>query len=161
MQEQRLRPRKNSSASASAPIEWILFFDFLPQELLENILKFLSRLPDGTMGAFLKSQFHTLCISRTINCRDECQLYKWNVPTENMLWTDDINIAHDFVLRAGGEFLHTIIIGKKMYCRGRDRTEMVGDFLRACPNVRSLSVSRLGTYRKKFGTLDALWSYGF
>jgi len=93
------------------------------------------------MGTFLQSHFHTMCISRTIDCSDECQLYKWNIPEGNILWTGNIYTAYDFVLRAGGESLRTIIIGDGMYNGEGIGIEMVGDFLRACPNVRSLSVS--------------------
>jgi len=92
------------------------------------------------MGTLLQSRFHTLCISSTIDCRDECLFYNWNVPDKNLLWTDSIDIAHDFVLKAGGESFRTLIIGKEMYNRERDGTNLIGNFLRSCPNVSSLSV---------------------
>lgn len=75
-----------------------------------------------------------------MDCLREQKSYKWRVPSENVLWTENIDVAHDFVLRSGGESLHTIIIGDNRYGEVENAREMVPDFLNACPNVRSLSV---------------------
>lgn len=142
---------------ASCP--YALYFDALPQEILDNVLKFLSRLPHalswgkhislsdvvvlyiaiGDLGTFL-CRFHTLCISKTIDCVDERRQYKWKVPREGVLWTDSIDVAHDFVLGTAGESLRAIFIGDGMYDELRNGRDLVDNFVDACPNVRSLSI---------------------
>lgn len=88
---------------------------------------------------FMGSPFHSLWISGTVHNIVEHRAYKWEFPDEAMLWTSGMEVAHDFVVRAGGEALRTIIIGGHMYDEARYGREMVGDLLKACPNVRSLS----------------------
>lgn len=61
----------------------------------------------------------------------------WQIRNENMLWTDSIDVARDFVLVARGDSSHTIIIGVGMYEEVRDARDMTKDFLGACPHVRS------------------------
>lgn len=55
-----------------------------------------------------------------------------------MLWTGDLDVARRFVLARGGKYLHTIIVGFRMYYE--DGTEISDDFHSNCPNVKSLSV---------------------
>lgn len=72
-----------------------------------------------------------------------------------MLWTHRIDITHDFVLSGGGESLHTIIIGDEIYDEVsiESRKDMVDEFLKACPNVRSLSVvDQSGEWSSAFET---------
>lgn len=107
---------------------------------------------DGGFGVFLHGRFQTLCISKTLDCDDEHGYYNWKKRTECMLWTDDINVAHQCILSAAGESLHTIIVGDQTYDEGQHGRRMVDDFLRKCPDVRSLSVVEdLGTWVSKFG----------
>lgn len=90
----------------------------------------------------LNKQFHTLCILKTVDCRHERKWYKWKVPNEGTLWTDDIRNAHRFILHAGVGFIRIIMIGKGMCDElgEEERLDMIGDFLVSCNNVRSLSV---------------------
>lgn len=57
-----------------------------------------------------------------------------------MLWTDSVDIVDEFVVRAGGEFLHTIIVGDEIYDEVRKGRDIVRNFLTACPLVHSVSV---------------------
>jgi len=106
------------------------FLDSVPEELLDNVLRFFSRIPAtrkweahiplqdivhlygivGGLGNVLKRRFHTLCISRTIDCADEHGNYKWKLKTVPMLWTSDIRVARDFVASGGG--YHSRILRK-------------------------------------------------
>lgn len=80
---------------------------------------------------------------------DEHKSYKWKVCNGSMLWTGSIFAAHNFVLRAGGESLQTIIIGNEMY--EELRNGMVDDFLETFPNVRQLTViDKLGVWASTF-----------
>lgn len=76
----------------------------------------------------------------TSNCVLDRRLYGWEDPRKPMLWTKSLDIAHKFVLRAGGKSLDTIIIGDDIYEKQKNGKDIVGDFQRSCPNVRSLSV---------------------
>lgn len=60
---------------------------------------------------------------------------------ENVYWAERIDMDHGFVLRNGGESLHTIIIGDNTYDEGKNGRDIIGDFLGACPKVRSLLVN--------------------
>lgn len=63
--------------------------------------------------------------------------------------------AHDFVLKAGGEFLNTLIIGDEMYDELIDasyNSNAEEDFLEACRNVRPLSlVEKSGVWASALG----------
>lgn len=64
-----------------------------------------------------------------------------------MLWTDDIDIALEFVLTLGGESLRIIIIGNRIYDEKQEKPRgMVDGFLAACPNVRTLSAFACTVY---------------
>jgi len=150
----------STCASSSARLGKNLFFDTIPLQVFDNFLRFLSGLPlatnwtkripltyilelyrvHGDLGKFRSSRFRTLCISKTVHCDYEHREYEWKVPNTSMLWTDSMDIAHQFVSGGGGEYLDTIIVGEEMYNEERNGGDMVYDFLRACPNVRSLSV---------------------
>lgn len=151
------REGRRLPSSSSLPMR-ALYFDTIPQEeILDNILRHLSPLPqavkwdkymqlkfllgilraNGTLGAFVAGRFNELCISKTLDCAGEQNLYKWK--------------AHDFVTNGGGASLETIMIGDDMYYEAINGRCMVGDFLRSCPNVRSLSVAEI----------SGLWSSAF
>lgn len=56
-------------------------------------------------------------------------------------------------MKAGGDFLHTIIIGDEIYEEVKNGRVMVLKFLRACVNVRSLSVvGKDGRWASAFAT---------
>lgn len=125
-----LRPMKkprtdrdgSASGSSNADIEMPPFFHIIPHELLENILRLISQLPlaenwnnhitlrnlvklyrvNGVLGMFLNRRFRTLCISKEVDCAYEHRNYNWKIPNDNMLWTNSIDVSHDFVLRGGG-----------------------------------------------------------
>jgi len=176
------RPRKSrrllrdatatGAASVSFHPEHPLLFDTIPKEVFDNVLKFTSRLPmaatwekhirlhdiqefygvHGGWGSFMNGRFHTLCISKTMDCDDEHVFYKWKKRSGAMLWTDDINEAHQFILKAGGVSLHTIIVGEDTFDEAVNGTEMVDHFVAKCPNVKSLSVvENFGLWVSKFG----------
>lgn len=69
-----------------------------------------------------------------------------------MVWTDDIRLAHDFILAGGGSSVTALIIGDKMFRRESDIAKMADEFLRLCPNVTSLSVrDASGIWARRFG----------
>lgn len=158
-QQERTGRAVNSSASSSFLSERTLFFHTIPQELHDNVLRFLSLLPhavnwgvhiplrnlvdlcrvNGGLGTFL-ARFHMLCISKTVRCVHERRRHNWQVPDEGMLWMDSIDYARDFVIGVGGESIRAIIIGYEVYDEVRDGRDMAEDFLAACPNVSSLSM---------------------
>jgi len=148
------------------------FLDILPTEVLDNVFRFFSRLPAGELwenhiplkrvvdlyavgGAFIRlfrNRFRTLCISRTIDCWDENRILKWKLRGGRMLCTSDIAIAHDFILAGGGEFLHTLIVGRHMYDEKLHGTELVDNFRANCPNLASLSIQEQGSvWTSRFG----------
>lgn len=92
------------------------------------------------MNRYQISQSNTACVSKTVVCVDEHEMYKWKVPTERMLWTNSIITAHDFVTSGGGKSLHNLIIGEGMFDNLNNVKDLVADFRDACPNVRLLSV---------------------
>lgn len=57
-----------------------------------------------------------------------------------MAWTDDMSVAHEFVLGGGGDSIEMLIVGDTMFNKERDGAKMVDDFFKYCPNVSSLSV---------------------
>jgi len=79
---------------------------------------------------------------------------EWKDRTEPCLWTNDIAVAHAFVVAGGGANLHTLVISDGMYKRGRDGEDLVDDFWKHCPNVTSLSVAEEmdPIWRDKFGS---------
>lgn len=166
-------------ASSSARLECTPFLDRIPLELLDNILRFISLLPNapnwdkqmqlssilglygvnGAVATFLKGRFRTLCISKTADCDYECHAYHWKVPYERVLWTESIDVAHYFVMRADGKSLHTIIIGDDMYDEARNVEDMIDDFHVTCRNVRSLvvvenSVAQTSAFRRQLEKLE-------
>lgn len=108
----------------------------------------------------MKSRFDTLCVSRTIDCYSKHVDYHWKVRSGPMLHTDDIRVVHDFIWRASGESLHTIIVRIGIYDEEQHGTQLMDDFRRACPNVWSLSVAEdRGLWVTKFaadGQLEKL-----
>lgn len=148
------------------------YIDMLPTEVVDNVFRFFSRLPVAEQwenhiplkdvvelyrfgGAFIRlfvNRFRTLCISRTIDCWDENKIFKWKLRRERMLWTNNINVAHDFVLAGGGESLRTLIVGRDMYYEYRDGTALVDSFHARCPNLASLSIQEKGcVWTSRFG----------
>jgi len=137
-----------------------LFFDSLPDETLDNVLRYFSRIPyaknwqshinvghlveaignGGVFGTKSISRFHTLLVSCTKNYnRDEARP-AWKELAGPYLWTKDIKVAHAFALAGGGESLRTLVIGGGMYSRRRDGEDLIDDFVKHCPNVTSLSI---------------------
>jgi len=144
--------------------ETSFFLDSIPKKLLENVLRYLSHIPNarrwetyvdvrnlvealGFRGGFstlLKSRFHTLVVSSTKSCYLETKDLEWKELNGRYLWTDDIAVAHAFVVAGGGEALHTLVISRNMYKRGRDGYNLVDDFRKHCPKVTSLSIAEEG-----------------
>jgi len=141
-----------------------IYFEVIPKELFDNILRHVSRLPaannwethvplrqivkllgvGGEFGTVLAGRFHTLCISNTIDCFDEYLRFGWKLREAPTAWTDDMKVALDFIRAGGGnESIRTLIIGADI---GRKRSngiaiDMADVFLKYCPNVTSLSVA--------------------
>lgn len=68
----------------------------------------------GEFGSFVRIRFNTLCVSQTIDCQREIELFKWKLRKERMLYTNDLEVAYDFVCAGGGQYLHTLVIGLEM-----------------------------------------------
>lgn len=161
-----------------------LFLDAIPKELLDNLVKFFSRLPkarnwevhvaleditglsgiSGELGRLFRTRFRTLCVSKTRDCYDENLYYGWKLRSEPHLWTNDIWKARQYVLAAGGDSLETLVIGIGMYMhmdagpRATATLALVDDFRRYCPNVISLSIDETrSTWVNRFsGQLETL-----
>jgi len=134
------------------------YLDLLPVEVLDHLLIFFSRLPNGDrwenhiplnhiiglygidtgswFESWMKSRFDTLCISSSIDCAFENELYGWKLKRGRMLWTDDDELAFAFVSAGGGDHLHSLIVGIDM-----DSEEMAAEFRHYCPNLKSLSIA--------------------
>jgi len=161
-----------TSPSANDEIKSPKFFlDSFPKEILENVLRFFSRLPraedwvphipldsiielygvTGRLGEFMKPRFNTLCISKSFKSNYEIENCHWKKRKGPMLWTKDLDVARRFVLAGGGQSLHTVIVGREMYNEDLG-IEIADDFLRNCPNVKSLSIEdKKGDWLKRFG----------
>jgi len=148
------------------------YLDIIPVELFDHILRFFSRIPNadvwenhiplqllvelyrvqGEFASFLSNRFKTLCVSGTIDCLRENRLWKWKLRKERMLYTDDIEVAFQFVFTGGGQALETLIIGIGMFNEKYHGTLIADDFFRRCPNVTSLSICNSPpTWLSKFG----------
>lgn len=153
-------PSESGGTDGSDPCSG--FFDDLPCEVLDNILRYSNDMPnakdwvpqipldiiigfhgvEGELGRFMKNRFNMLCISESYKSADEGDDYKWKNRNGDMLWTDDLELACRFVLAGGRENLHTIIITVcEFYEDGG--TGMVHDFYNICPNVTSLSIYKM------------------
>jgi len=147
------------------------FFDAFPSEVLDNVLRYFSRLPEvrdwvhhvslesiielygvnGELGKFMKPRFNALCISDSFKAKDEIEWYLWENKKDSMLWANDLDVGRRFVRAGGGQALHTIIVGMGMYFED-SRKEIVGDFQSNCPNVTSLSIAdEHGAWVSRFG----------
>lgn len=133
------------------------YFDLLPTDVLNHILRFFSALPDAKrwenhirlndivglfsetddcFADFMNNRFNTLCISNTIDCSYEKKTFLWHFKRKRMLCTNDVKLASEFVLAGGGKYLHSLLVGSNMETEG-----MVDVFSREnCPNLTSLSV---------------------
>lgn len=68
---------------------------------------------EGAFGTFPKGRFRV-----TVDCYKEQVYYKWKKRKEALLWT-----------KAGGESLHTIIVGDGAYNEDRNGKRIVDDFV--------------------------------
>lgn len=59
----------------------------------------------GEFGSFIKSQFTTLCVSKTKYCDGKMCCFSWKLRNEQHLWMDNIDVALKFILAGGGESL--------------------------------------------------------
>jgi len=138
------------------------FLDSFPKEILDNVLRFFSRIPKakdwvphiplesiivlygvrGELGEFMIPRFNTLCISDSFKSNSSASCL-WKERKGPMLWTKDLHAAHRFVLAGGGQSLHSIIVGDRIHSEDME-TEIVDDFLSNCPNVKSLSIEDEG-----------------
>lgn len=154
------------------------YLDGIPTDELGTAMKFLSSLPNaanwethihlrevaellgisGELGQESKARFSTLCISSTVDCSDEHKKYGWKLRKEGMGWTDDIRIAHEFILAGRGEPIKSLTVGDKMFDKRRDGAKLVDDFLEYCPNFNALSIcDKQRMWTKRFGgQLDVL-----
>lgn len=148
-----------------------VLLDAIPRELLDNVLRFFSRLPEsedwvshlpleftlelygvtGKLVTFMKPRFNTLCISHSFKSDTENEICSWKKRKGSMLWTNDLNVARRFVLAGGGQSLRTIIVGLSVYHEDSG-TEIADDFHKNCPNVRSLGIEDgRGVWISRFG----------
>lgn len=99
-----------------------LFFECTPNEILDNVLRFLSRIPNsrkwethidirdilelfdvrGDWGSSLKSRFNTLVISKSNYRYYEKERFGWKERKEAYYITDSFEVARDFLLRGAG-----------------------------------------------------------
>jgi len=151
----------------------VLFFDRMPEEILNNVLRFFSRVPhskkweiylglpdilalfavDGTLKSYMGTRFNTLCVSKTHGCFKENYYVEWKLRVGTHLWTNSTTHALAFVTAGGGKSLHTLIIGEGMYLKERLGNNLAHEFLRHCPNVVNLSIMEHGelSFVDKFG----------
>lgn len=158
------------------------YLDVLPTEVVDHVFRFFSRLPaivpwenhiplqdvvelyrvGGAFTRLFRNRFQTLCISRTIDCADENRAFKWKHRVERMLWTNNMEVAHEFILAGGGESIHTLIVGRDMYDETHNGTEVVDTFRAYCPNLAALSVQEKGcVWTERFGNIISaleIWS---
>jgi len=168
-----LPPPKRRKEDKAEPA---LFFDSLPKEILDNVLRYFSRIPNakkweshidvrnlveacgvgGGFGTLLKSRFHTLLVSCTKNYFETMDS-GWSELSEPYLWTQDIAVARAFVVAGGGEALRSIVISRHMYYRERDGQNVVDDFAKYCPNVTSMKIAEEVTWfgRTSYGILKS------
>jgi len=89
----------------SGKAEISFFFDGIPKEVIEIVLRYFSRIPNakkweiyidvrilvdalgfsGGFGTYLKSRFHTLVLSRTRNCFSKRRVLGWKEIAEPYL----------------------------------------------------------------------------
>jgi len=170
-------PTKKARTEADAGIRSVevtspsFFLDTFPKEVLDNILRFFSHVPQardwvsaiplrsiielysvtGELGKFMKPRFNTLYISKSYQAEFKRSGIKWKEREGPMLWTDDMDVARRFVLGGGGQALHTIIVHPYIY-QGEEKTKIAEDFLKNCPNIKSLSIDDPnGAWVSRFG----------
>lgn len=142
----------------------------IPKEVLENVLRFFSGIPNskswethlklshvtsllavsGELGTLLDSRFKTRCLSETKNCYLENNHCGWKLRTDPHLWTNKIALARRYITAGGGESLETLVIGLDMYDEERDgwedetdTDEVLSCFLYDCPNLKSSSITNM------------------
>lgn len=68
------------------------------------------------------------------------------------LWTDNIDVARDFVLPGGSESLTTLVVGTWNHLMDLSGVDIVDGFLKHCPNLPSLTIAGHETsWDNKFG----------
>lgn len=167
------KPRQTRKKSRKEADCAELFLEAIPEEVVGNVLKFLSLSPHAEnwvsqiplryfwelfgvrteLGRGLKARFTTLYISRSFDFLSNHNTNKWNLRPEGMAWTDDIKVAREFVLAGGDQSIKTLIIGDGgMYNKRWHGVKIVSDFLKNCPNVTHLSTTESdGVWATKFG----------
>jgi len=103
------------------------------------------------------SRFSALCVSKTGDCTSEKREFHWELPTEGMLSTDDINVARAYILAGGGNALQTLVFGRDIFPKESDVVDIVDIFAKHCPNITSLSIEdwieeRASRWVSRFGT---------
>lgn len=147
-----------SDGKGCAHREKELYLEKIPPEIIENILRFFSTLPqekscekhiplgkivrlywiEAVSGNFVRTRFNALCISKSADCEDERMEYNWKELNRATRRTNNIKAARDLVV-SGGDYMRTIIPGIDSYSETRDGRELVIDFRNSCPIVRSMS----------------------
>jgi len=160
-------PSGNATAEENKASTFII--DKLSTEIFENVLRFVSRLPNSNkwethidlsdlleliavnseFASFLKSRFTTLCVSPTKNCTAENEWLEWVDLRGPHIWTNSIDVAHKYILAGGGQSLDTLVVAIPVCLAGREG--LADDFVTHCPNVKSLSIAESGqTWAHKF-----------
>jgi len=117
-------PSEEAAMNAQESTEEIVptfFLDAVPNELLDTVLRFFSRVPSvkkweshillaDLIGTMMKSRFTALCVAQSGEAIIEKEDYHWELPTEGILTTTDINAARTYVSEGGGQALRTLII---------------------------------------------------
>jgi len=157
MDHQNITPTERGKKEEARPT---FFLDSFPSEVLDNVVRFLSLMPNakfwepyvdlfqleelfavrGELGSFIKSRFDTLCVSSTVDLRWEYKILGWKDRYGPNLWTNNIHAARKYVLAGGGEYLTTLVIriGHDEIEKGGD--QLINDFRTHCPNLKSLSI---------------------
>lgn len=155
--------RSTASGTVAEENEAPAFFcDLLPKEVLDNVLRYLSHIPNakywktqievrdvleilavrGEFGVFIKSRFTALYICKTKNCKRENDYNGWKERTGPYLRTKDFKTAREFVFGGGGQSLKTLFIGFQIFEDESGGEDLVDDLLNQGPNLTSLSIER-------------------
>lgn len=153
------RARRKLGLVPNKSSEKLLYFDFLPEEANENVMRYLSRAPGvegwpgfvqkqdiatiynaaGELGRFASSRFTCILVSeKNEDGNDDDDDVPAETETDEWIQIRDknINIAVDALMRGGGAFkeIYVDTASAKQFLT----SNMLDDISQNCPNIESL-----------------------
>jgi len=166
----RAKKEEEEGEQVTARVVPTMYFDNLPDNVLENIVRYRSKSPrarnwpsyipaelllrlfkaGGDLGQFCRTRFTAMCVSDTKCVYDLDKDVSWSRRTREMLWARNKRTAYDVVLNAGGD-LKTLFIGPS-YAKILHNGDMLDVISSKCTSVNALSIESDGrAWIERFG----------